>query len=65
MRNTVFSVMGGLGELVMRYVLRDLRLREGDEGSPVDPALTLSHVNRLVFIAPLFFRLVHFLSASA
>jgi phosphatidate cytidylyltransferase len=55
----LFGLMGPLGELVMRYVLRDLGLKGPAEGSDVIPYLALDHLNRLIFVAPLFFRLVH------
>lgn len=55
----VFGIMGPLGELVMRYILRDLGLRPAAESQVLLPQLALSHLNRLIFVAPLFFRLIH------
>jgi phosphatidate cytidylyltransferase len=55
----LFGIMGPLGELVMRYILRDLGLKEAAERPEFLPYLTLGHLNRLIFVAPLFFRLVH------
>src|SRR5262249_52656173 len=54
----VFGVMGPLGDLVMRYILRDLGLKVHEEGTTVIAYLALHHLNRLVFVAPLYFRLV-------
>jgi predicted CDP-diglyceride synthetase/phosphatidate cytidylyltransferase len=55
----LFGILGPLGELVMRYVLRDLGLKAPLEGSEFIPYLALGHLNRLIFVAPLFVRLVH------
>jgi phosphatidate cytidylyltransferase len=55
----LFGILGPLGELVMRYILRDLGLRPPEGTAAVVPYLTLNHVNRLIFVAPLFFRMVH------
>jgi phosphatidate cytidylyltransferase len=56
----LFGMLGPLGDLVMRYIWRDLGLKAQEEGTPVVPYLALNHLNRLIFVAPLFFRLVHF-----
>jgi phosphatidate cytidylyltransferase len=56
----VLWALGILGELVMRYALRDLRLAGPASPSPVDPVLALWQLSRLIFAAPVFFRLVHF-----
>jgi phosphatidate cytidylyltransferase len=53
----LFGVMGPLGNLVMHYILSDLDLK-----LPADrplPYLALGHVYRLIFVAPFFFRVVH------
>jgi phosphatidate cytidylyltransferase len=55
----LFGLLGPLGDLAMRYMLRDLGLKTADEALPVVPSLTLDHLYRLLFVAPLFFRLVH------
>jgi phosphatidate cytidylyltransferase len=55
----LFGIMGPLGELVMRYILRDLGLRPPAETAGLVPYLALGHLNRLIFVAPLFFRLIH------
>jgi phosphatidate cytidylyltransferase len=57
----LFGIMGPLGELVMRYILRDLGLKVRLE-SPAGfaPYVALGHLHRLIFVAPLFFRLVHY-----
>jgi phosphatidate cytidylyltransferase len=55
----VFGIMGLMGDLVMRYILRDLGLQAQEEGRDVVPYLALNHLNRLIFVAPVFFRLVH------
>jgi phosphatidate cytidylyltransferase len=55
----LFGILGPLGDLVMRYILRDLGLKS-PEGTPaIVPYLTFNHLNRLIFVAPLFFRMVH------
>lgn len=56
----LFGIMGPLGDLVMRYVLTDLGLKSQAEESQYAPFRALGHLNRLIFVAPLFFRLVHF-----
>jgi phosphatidate cytidylyltransferase len=53
----LFGVLGLLGDLVMRYVLHDLSQQVREEGLDV-PLLALNHLYRLIFVAPLFFRLV-------
>jgi phosphatidate cytidylyltransferase len=53
----LFGVLGLLGDLVMRYVLRDLS-QTAREGRQDVPFLALNHLYRLIFVAPLFFRLV-------
>jgi phosphatidate cytidylyltransferase len=54
----IFGLMGPLGDLVMRYILRDLA-RKTQEGETTQVGyLALNHLNRLIFVAPLFFRLV-------
>jgi phosphatidate cytidylyltransferase len=55
----LFGIMGPLGELVMRYILRDLGLHAGETASVYVPYLALGQLNRLIFVAPLFFRLIH------
>jgi phosphatidate cytidylyltransferase len=55
----LFAVMGPLGDLVMRSILRDLGLKAPAETSAYVPYLALTHLHRLIFVAPLFFRLVH------
>jgi phosphatidate cytidylyltransferase len=55
----LFGIMGPLGDLVMRYIHRDLGLRPASEAPSLVPYLALSHLNRLIFVAPLFFRLIH------
>jgi phosphatidate cytidylyltransferase len=53
----LFGIAGPLGELVMNYILRDLGLKP-----PADtfvPYAALGPLHRLIFVAPLFFRLVH------
>jgi phosphatidate cytidylyltransferase len=56
----LFGVMGPLGDLVMRYVLHDLSLKaQAPSGSELVPYLALEHLNRFIFVAPLFLRLVH------
>jgi phosphatidate cytidylyltransferase len=57
----LFGIMGPLGDLVMRYVLRDLGLKAPTERTEHVPYLALGHLNRLIFVAPLFFRLIHVL----
>jgi phosphatidate cytidylyltransferase len=54
----IFGIMGPLGDLVMRFILRDLGLKTHEEGTALVPYLALNHLNRLIFVAPLFFRLV-------
>ncbi len=56
----VFGILGPLGDLVMRYLLHDLALKGHDEGSQWIKDLALGHLYRLLFVAPLFFRVVHF-----
>jgi phosphatidate cytidylyltransferase len=53
----LFGVMGLLGDLVMRYVLHDLSAKVREEGFDI-LYLALNHLYRLIFVAPLFFRLV-------
>jgi phosphatidate cytidylyltransferase len=53
----LFGVLGLLGDLVMRYILHDLSQKERNEGYDI-PLLALNHLYRLIFVAPLFFRLV-------
>jgi phosphatidate cytidylyltransferase len=55
----LFGIMGPLGDLAMRYILRDLGLKPLAEGTDFIPYLALGHLNRLIFVAPLFFRVVH------
>ncbi len=55
----LFGIVGPLGDLAMRYILRDLGLKVPLEGTDFIPYLALGHLNRLIFVAPLFFRLVH------
>jgi phosphatidate cytidylyltransferase len=55
----LFGVVGPVGDLVMRYAHRGLRLEGPAAVSAVDPAAALDHVSRLIFVAPLFFRVVH------
>jgi predicted CDP-diglyceride synthetase/phosphatidate cytidylyltransferase len=55
----LFGILGPLGELMMRYILHDLGLKAPVEGSDVIPYLALGHLHRLIFVAPLFLRLVH------
>jgi phosphatidate cytidylyltransferase len=55
----VIGILGPLGDLVMRYILHDLGLKTAGEGSEVIPYLALGHLHRLIFVAPLFLRLVH------
>jgi len=55
----ILGLMGPLGDLVMRYILHDLGLKAPVEHSEFVPYLALAHLNRLIFAAPLFFRLVH------
>jgi phosphatidate cytidylyltransferase len=55
----LFGILAPLGDLVMRYILRDLGLKGPVEGSDAIPYLALGHLNRLIFVAPLFVRLVH------
>jgi predicted CDP-diglyceride synthetase/phosphatidate cytidylyltransferase len=53
----LFGIMGVLGELAMRYAVRGLR--PDGAAAPHGPGLALDHLGRLVFVVPLFFRLVH------
>jgi phosphatidate cytidylyltransferase len=53
----LFGILGPLGELVMHYILRDLGLKPS--ATNYVPLFALGHVHRLIFVAPLFFRLVH------
>jgi phosphatidate cytidylyltransferase len=55
----IVGIMGPLGDLVMRYIMRDLGLKPLADGGDYAPYLALGHLNRLIFAAPLFFRLVH------
>jgi phosphatidate cytidylyltransferase len=55
----LFGMMGPLGDLVMRYILRDLGLKTPAEGTDLIPYMVLGHLHRLIFVAPLFLRLVH------
>jgi phosphatidate cytidylyltransferase len=55
----LFGIMGPLGDLVMRYILRDLGLKPPTEGDGLVQYLALGHLHRLIFVAPLFFRLIH------
>jgi phosphatidate cytidylyltransferase len=55
----LFGMLGPLGDLVMRYILRDLGLKSPEGTAAEVPFLTLNHLNRLIFVAPLFFRIVH------
>lgn len=55
----ILGVMGPLGDLVMRYIMRDLGLESLQDRADYVPYLALGHLNRLIFAAPLFFRLVH------
>jgi phosphatidate cytidylyltransferase len=58
----LFGLMGPLGDLVMRYVLQDLGLKT--PANAYVPHLALGHLHRLIFVAPLFFRLVHWLDPN-
>src|SRR5262249_42887697 len=60
----LFGIMGPLGDLVMRYILRDLGLRPPTETAGLVPYLALGHLNRLIFVAPLFFRLIHWFNPN-
>jgi phosphatidate cytidylyltransferase len=60
----LFGIMGPLGDLAMRYILRDLGLKPLAEGTDFIPYLALGHLNRLIFVAPLFFRLVHWFDSD-
>ncbi len=54
----LFGVLGLLGDLVMRYILHhDPSQTARGDGFDV-PLLALNHLYRLIFVAPLFFRLV-------
>jgi predicted CDP-diglyceride synthetase/phosphatidate cytidylyltransferase len=55
----VFGILGPLGELVMQYILHDLGLKTSGEGPGYVPSLALGHLHRLIFVAPIFFRLLH------
>jgi predicted CDP-diglyceride synthetase/phosphatidate cytidylyltransferase len=55
----IFGVMGPLGDLALGFVLRDTSLHATQEPAPALSSLTLNHLNRLVFVTPLFFRAVH------
>lgn len=59
----ILGIMGPLGDLVMRYIMRDLGLKSLDDGDYA-PYLALGHLNRLIFVAPLFYRLVHWFDPS-
>jgi CDP-diglyceride synthetase len=56
----LFGIMGPLGDLVMRYILHDLGLTQQADGAEYVPYRALGHLNRLIFVAPLFFRLVRY-----
>jgi phosphatidate cytidylyltransferase len=60
----ILGIMGPLGDLVMRYIMHDLGLKPLDAGGDYAPYLALGHLNRLIFAAPLFFRLVHWFDPS-
>ncbi len=51
--------VGLLGDLALRYIERDLGAAPEFEGGDFSPSLALEHLHRLLFVAPLFFRLVH------
>jgi phosphatidate cytidylyltransferase len=53
----IFGVAGPLGDLVMNYILRDLGLKPPSDGFV--PYFALGHLHRLIFVAPLLFRLIH------
>jgi phosphatidate cytidylyltransferase len=55
----LFGIMGPLGDLVMRYILSDLGLPTEETAGTYVPYLALGHLHRLIFVAPLFFRLIH------
>lgn len=55
----IFGLLGPLGDLVMRYILRDLGLKGSLETGDLLPYLALGHLHRLIFVAPLFLRVVH------
>ncbi len=55
----LFGVVGPLGDLAMRYILHDFGLKEPEARTLVVPYRALEHFQRLVFVAPFFFRLVH------
>lgn len=55
----ILGIMGPLGDLVMRYIMRDLGLKPLPDSGDHAPYLALGHLYRLIFVAPLFFRLVH------
>jgi phosphatidate cytidylyltransferase len=55
----LLGIMAPAGDLVMRYILRDLGLKAPAEGTTFVPFLALAYLYRLIFVAPLFLRLVH------
>ena len=55
----IFGIAGPLGELVMRYILHEMGLKAPADTSEFVPFLALDHLHRFIFVAPLFFRLVH------
>lgn len=60
----ILGIMGPLGDLVMRYIMRDLGLKPLEDNGDYAPYLALGHLNRLIFVAPLFFRMVHWFDPS-
>jgi phosphatidate cytidylyltransferase len=55
----LFGPVNLLGELALRYIERDFGVKPQYEGVDFSPSLTLDHLHRLLFTAPLFFRLLH------
>jgi phosphatidate cytidylyltransferase len=55
----LFGPVNLLGELALRYIERDFGVKPEYEGLDFSPSLTLDHLHRLLFTAPLFFRLLH------
>jgi phosphatidate cytidylyltransferase len=51
--------VGLLGDLALRYIERDLGATSEYEGGDFAPTVALEQLHRLLFVAPLFFRLVH------
>jgi phosphatidate cytidylyltransferase len=60
----ILGVMSVVGELVMRYFLRDHQPGGAAGASLIDPVVALGHLNRLIFVAPLFFRVVHLFAGA-